>query len=124
MAFLLGLRGASGADFKLIVNPASGVDSLSATDVKGIFLETKKSLQPVLLKGGVAHEDFVKNVLGRSDSALNNYYRSLVFSGTGSIPKAFASDEEVVAYIAKTKGAIGYVSSAAALDGVKVLDVK
>jgi ABC-type phosphate transport system substrate-binding protein len=34
------------------------------------------------------------------------------------------SDAEVVAYVKKTKGAIGYVSDGASTDGVKILVVK
>jgi len=40
------------------------------------------------------------------------------------MPKAFASDAEIVAYVSKTKGAVGYVSSATDTAGVKVLSVK
>jgi TonB family protein len=39
------------------------------------------------------------------------------------MPKALRSDAEVVAYVAKTRGAIGYVSSTATLVGVKTLAV-
>jgi ABC-type phosphate transport system substrate-binding protein len=40
------------------------------------------------------------------------------------MPKSFGKDAEVVAYVAKTKGAIGYVSADADTAGVKVLDLK
>jgi ABC-type phosphate transport system substrate-binding protein len=40
------------------------------------------------------------------------------------MPKTLASDAEVAAYVAKTKGAIGYVSSAAGAAGVKTIEVK
>ena len=40
------------------------------------------------------------------------------------MPKSLASEAAVVAYVAQTKGAIGYVSSAAATAGVKTLEVK
>ena len=39
------------------------------------------------------------------------------------MPKELSSDAEVVAYVARTRGAIGYVSSAASTEGVKVLMV-
>jgi ABC-type phosphate transport system substrate-binding protein len=55
---------------------------------------------------------------------LQTYYRSLVFTGKASMPKTLAADTEVVAYVAKTKGAIGYVSASAATEGVKTLEVK
>ena len=66
----------------------------------------------------------MKEYVGKTDAALGIYDRSLVFTGKASMPKAFGSDAEVVAYIAKTKGAIGYVSAATASEGVKTLEVK
>ena len=81
-------------------------------------------MEPVLEKGGTAHEAFVKEYLGKNDSALQTYYRSLVFTGKASMPKTVAADADVVAYVAKTKGAIGYVSAGASTAGVKTLDVK
>jgi ABC-type phosphate transport system substrate-binding protein len=78
----------------------------------------------VLEKGGPAHEAFLKELLGKSDSALVTYYRSLVFTGKASMPKTFAADSEVVAYVSKTKGAIGYVAADASTEGVKTLEIK
>jgi len=40
------------------------------------------------------------------------------------MPNVVAGDEEMVAYVAKTKGAIGYVGSQASTAGVKTLEVK
>jgi ABC-type phosphate transport system substrate-binding protein len=117
------------ADVKVIANPSVAASSVSADDLKDIFLENKDSLNgssvvPVLEKGGPAHEAFLREYLGKSDSLLQTYYRSLVFTGKGEMPKVLASDAEVVAYVAKTKGAIGYVSSGANTEGVKILEVK
>jgi ABC-type phosphate transport system substrate-binding protein len=120
---------ARAADVKVIANPSVGASSVSADDLKSVFLEEKTSLSdgskvsPVLQKGGAAHEAFVKTYLGKTDDALQTYYRSLVFTGKGSMPKALGSDDEVVAYVAKTKGAIGYVSAGASATGVKTLEV-
>jgi ABC-type phosphate transport system substrate-binding protein len=118
------------ADLKLIANPSVDVSSISADEIKGVFLAAKTSLgdgshvEPVLEKGGTVHEAFVKEYLGKTDSALQTYYRSLVFTGKASMPKTLGTDAEVVAYVAKTKGAIGYVGAGAGTDGVKVLMVK
>ena len=54
---------------------------------------------------------------------MRTYYLGLVFTGKGSVPKEFGSDAEVVAYVARTRGAIGYVSVAASVEGVKTLVV-
>jgi len=123
--------GAAGyaSDVKIIVNSSVSAESISANELKSIFLATSTSLggshlEPVLEKGGPVHEAFVKEYLGKTDAALETYYRSLVFTGKGSMPKALASDAEVVAYVAKTKGAIGYVGAGAGTAGVKTLEVK
>jgi ABC-type phosphate transport system substrate-binding protein len=121
---------ASAADLKVIANPSVGASSVSADELKNVFLITKTSLsdgshvEPVLEKGGATHEAFVKEYLGKSDSALQTYYRSLVFTGKASMPKTLGADAEVVAYVAKTKGAIGYVGAGASTVGVKTLEVK
>jgi hypothetical protein len=124
------LARASAADLKVIANPSVGASSISADDLKGVYLATKASLsdgshaEPVLQKGGPVHEAFLKTYIGKTEAALETYYRSLVFTGKGSMPKALAGDAEVVSYVAKTKGAIGYVSSAVSTTGVKMLEVR
>ena len=121
---------ASAADIKVIANSSVGASSVSADELKGVFLATKTSLsdgihvEPVLEKGGPVHDAFVKECLGKTDAALQTYYRSLVFTGKASMPKTLGADAEVVAYVAKTKGAIGYVSADADTSGVKTLEVK
>jgi len=117
-------------DVKVIANSSVKAEGVSQDELKGVFLSTKTSLsdgshvEPVLLKSGAAHEAFLKEYVGKTGNALETYYRSLVFTGKGSMPKTLASDAEVVDYVAKTKGAIGYVSADAGTDGVKVLEVK
>jgi TonB family protein len=120
---------AAAGDFKIIANAGVKADTISAGDIKSIFLEEKISLgdgthvEPVLKKGGSGRDAFVEEFLGRSDDDLQMYYRTLVFSGKGSMPKTVRSDDEVVAYVAKTRGAIGYVAEATRADGVKTLSI-
>ncbi len=116
-------------EVNLIANPSVKADMVSAGEIKRIFLEESISLadgthvQPVLQKDGAIHEAFVQEFMGGTDDDLQNYYRALVFSGRGSMPKELGSDEEVVAYVEKTRGAIGYVSARTNTDGVKTLVV-
>ena len=127
---LASISSAQAADFKVIANSSVSASDVSVDDLKAVFLGTKTSLGegghvvPVLEKGGPAHEAFLSKCIGKTDSALSNYYRALVFTGNGSMPKMVASDTEVAEYVAKSKGAIGYVSPGAATPGVKVLEVK
>jgi len=120
---------AQAGNVKIIANPSVQAENISTAEVKSVFLEERNSLrdgthvEPVLSTGGPAHAAFLKEYLGQSGDSLQDYYRTLVFTGKGLMPKALPSDGEVVAYVARTRGAIGYVSSAAALDGVKTLTV-
>jgi hypothetical protein len=118
-----------GGDLKVIANSGMGDSAISAADLKLIYLQTKSSVsgthvEPVLAKGGAAHEAFLSQFVGKTDAALSAYYRSLVFTGKGAMPKVFATDEQVVAYVSKTKGAIGYVSASTETSGVATLEVK
>ena len=122
---IFGAMNSLAGDIKIIANPSVTVDTISEADIKRVFLE-KSSLggahvEPVLEKNGPVHMAFVKQYLGISDDDLQNYYRTLVFTGKGFMPKSLGTDADVVAHVARTRGAIGYVSSAANVEGVKTL---
>jgi TonB family protein len=116
-------------DVKIIANSSVKADVISAGELKSVFLEEKNSLadgthvEPVLRKGGRVHEAFLREYMGRTDADLQTYYRALVFTGRGSMPKELGSDVEVVAYVAGRRGAIGYVSAETNAEGVKTLAI-
>jgi TonB family protein len=116
------------ADIKAIANSSVKARTISLRELKSVFLEEMNSLdgvhvEPVFEKRGPAHEAFLREYLGRGDYELQRYYQTLVFSGRGSMPKAVGSDAEVVAYVAKTRGAIGYVSAGVTTQDVKILTI-
>jgi len=115
-------------DVKVIANPSVKAESISARELKSLYLEEKSSLngthvEPVIEKRGPAHEAFLRDYLGQTDDELQKYYEALVFTGRGSMPKTVSSDAEVIAYVAKTKGAIGYVGTSANAEGVRTLAI-
>lgn len=116
------------SDVKVIANASVNADVISAHELKNIFLGQENRLagahvEPVLEKNGPAHEAFLREYLRQNDSDLQAYYRALVVTGRGEMPKELGSDAEVVAYVARTRGAIGYVGVNVPVDGVKVLIV-
>jgi TonB family protein len=125
---LLGASAIAG-DVKVIVNPSVKAESISARELKSLYLEEKSSLngahvEPVIEKHGPAHEAFLRDYLGQTDDELQKYYQALVFTGRGMMPKSVSSDAEVVAYVAKTKGAIGYVGNSANVEGLRTLAIE
>lgn len=129
-ALLILASAAFPADLKIIVHPGVRVSTIAADELKAIFLMTKITLsdgthvEPVVLQGGPTHNAFLKTYLGRSDAALKTYYRSLIFTGKAPMPEFVNSDAQAVAYVAKNKRAISYVSASTDTTGVKVLQVK
>jgi ABC-type phosphate transport system substrate-binding protein len=117
------------ADVQIIANASVAAVELSAADVKEIFLGTKTSVAgsdvaPVLASGGAAHEAFLATYLGKSDQGLRNHFKTLVFTGKGSMPKSLTSDAEIVKYVAGTRGAIGYISGSADAGAAKKISVR
>jgi ABC-type phosphate transport system substrate-binding protein len=117
------------ADVQVIANPDVNVAALSANELKDIFLGSKtavggSSIEPVLRMSVPTHEAFLQAYIGKSDSALRNHFKTLVFTGKGTQPKAFSTDAEVLKYVLSTKGAIGYVSASADTGSAKKIQVK
>lgn len=118
------------ADIKIIVNASVKVSALSREQLQRVFLLKSNSLpdgtqvEPVLTTGSPAYQLFLKEYLGKSDAALSTYYRSLVFTGKALMPKTVDSDLEVVAYVARTKGAVGFVNASTQTEGVRSVMIR
>lgn len=91
--------------------------SLSPRDVTDIFLGRKRTLgdgsriRLAVLKSGSVHNAFLAEYLGKSEKQFQRYWRNLVFSGRGMMPKVFSSEEKLAAYVATQKGIVGYLSN-------------
>jgi hypothetical protein len=113
----------------IIANKSVKSSDVSAADLKDVFNGDKNSFSdgshvvPVTLKEGPVHEAFLKKYVGKTDSAFRAAWRSLVFSGQGSMPKTFDTEAALTDYVAATPGAVGYVGKAPP-DTVKQLTVK
>jgi ABC-type phosphate transport system substrate-binding protein len=114
----------------IIANPNVKANTVSVDEVHDVFTGAGSNLKdgsrvvPVTLKSGATHEAFLKMFVGRNDTAFRAMWRGLVFSGEASMPRTYVSEEELVAYVAKTPGAIGYVSKGTSTTGVKILAVR
>jgi ABC-type phosphate transport system substrate-binding protein len=113
----------------VVVNPNVKISEVSSNDLRDVFNGDKSSLGgvhvvPVTLKGGPAHEAFLKAHVGKSDSAFRASWRSLVFTGQGSLPKSFETEAALIDYVAATPGAVGYVSRSTNREKVKTLVVR
>ena len=113
----------------VIANPSVKASDVSKNDLKDVFTGASTSLAganvvPILLKAGTAHEEFLQVYIGKNDTAYRAGWRSLVFSGQGSMPKSLDTDTAVVEFVAHNAGAIGYIGKATPHEGVKVLSIR
>jgi ABC-type phosphate transport system substrate-binding protein len=114
----------------IITNTAVKLVDISKTDLADIFTGAANSFSdgsravPATLKAGALHEAFLKQYIGKKDLLFRGDWRVLVFSGKATMPKAFATEEELVEYVASVPGAIGYVTVAPRNPQVKSLRVR
>ncbi len=113
----------------VIANNSVKTSEVSKNDLKDVFTGASTSLGggsvvPVLLKAGAANEEFLQAYIGKNDAAYRAGWRSLVFSGQGTMPKSLDGDAAVVEFVSHNGGAIGYIGKASPHEGVKVLNVK
>jgi len=110
--------------FKVIVNSSVSDRTLSRSKLTRIFLKQDATFpggtpaSPVdLAASSPIREAFSKAVLGRGAGPVKTYWQQQVFAGRSSPPPQKSSDAEVVAFVASTPGAIGYVASDVPLSG-------
>lgn len=117
------------SDVIVIANPSVTEDSLSARDVRDVFLGSRARLRsgavtPVLQREGAAHEAFLSAYIGRTPVQFQTHWRNIVFTGRGRALASFDSETDLVEYVQETSGAIGYISASTPHDGVKVIAVE
>jgi ABC-type phosphate transport system substrate-binding protein len=118
------------ADFIVVVHPGVPVDSLNKEDLKAILLGDKtewsngKPIKIVVLEEGAAHKAFLQEVLGKTPVQFDNYWKKLVFTGKAAAPKTFSDSQQLIDFVSKQAGAIGYAAPSAASTSVKTVKVE
>ncbi len=54
---------------------------------------------------------FLKNYVKKTPIQYNNYWKKLVFSGKGIMPKMFDTPPKVLEFVSNTEGAISFISA-------------
>lgn len=121
---------AQDGSFRVIVNSSNPSGSLRSAYVSKLFLgKTRRwdqgaAVAPVDRSArSSVRAKFSRSVHNKSVGAVKSYWQQMIFSGRGVPPLVLHSDAEVVAYVKRNPGAIGYVSSSASLNKVKVVEI-
>ena len=111
--------------YKVIVNVANPIDALNKAEAARLFLSRTtwnggEPVQPVdLVSTSSVREEFSREVLGMSSSAAAQQWKR----ASSEAPPSVATDREVLAFVRLKRGAIGYVSASANVQGVKVISI-
>ncbi len=124
------VTGAAHADVLVIANKNVKDASIAKADLKEIFLGKKvrwtdnTKIRFVTLKDSGPHEAFVKTYINKSAKQYSNYWRKMVFTGKGKIPKSFATSAELIEHVSGTSGSIGYIDPGTTPANVNTINVQ
>ena len=123
--------GAQDAQFRVVVNAANPVTTLSRDQVSRLFLKkvtTWSSGRPVMLvdqaESSPVRREFTKTVHRKEVSSVKSYWQTMIFAGRAVPPSEKPSDADVISFVSANPNAIGYVSAEAPLGpGLRVVTV-
>lgn len=121
----------SGPAYLLIVNADNPTTAVDRRFVVDCFLKRAtrwyhdEAIHPVDLEpDSPTRRRFSEEVLSRSVAAVKSYWQQMIFSGHGVPPPELDRDDQVVEFVRRNNGALGYVSPTATLVGVKIISVR
>jgi len=116
------------AELVVVANPKSGVDKLSRDEVVNIFLGRFRQLPsglsalPTDLPAAQPERAvFYRQLVSKELSEINSYWARLVFSGRTVPPRQATSTDDLLGWVAKTPGSLGYVERARVDARVKIV---
>ena len=117
--------------YRVIVHPDNPLTAVEQPFLRDAFLRKATRwpndtvIYPVDQRpGSAARSRFTEELLRRSVGAVKAYWQQQIFSGRDVPPPEFAGDDQVVAYVRKHPGAIGYISGTFPLAGVRIVHVR
>ncbi len=119
------------AAFVVIVNPTNVVGVLDRKFVEEAFLKkishwsNDEAITPVdLAPSSPVRRRFSEEILNRSVEAVKGYWQQRIFAGRDVPPPELETDEDVVRYVLRHPGAVGYVAPTTQLGGARVVAVR
>ena len=99
----------------VVVNPASGIETLSRNDVINIFLGRFRQLptgvaaQPIDLPVSQSRAQFYRSLVNKEPAEINAYWARLVFSGRTSPPLQTEHADDALKALHANLGGVAYL---------------
>lgn len=117
--------------FRVVVNKANPVSSLTRAELSAIFMRRVRSwpdgteIRPLDQRVEArVRERFSRAVHGKNVAYVIRYWQRLIFAGRGIPPPEVPSAAAVIRLVSANRGAIGYIDDATPIAGeLKVIEV-
>jgi ABC-type phosphate transport system substrate-binding protein len=117
--------------YAVIVHPDNPTPTLTAKDLKMIFLGEKTTwpdgqvLKVAVLKNGEVHKEFMKDIVKLSPLKFSIHWKQKIFTGSATVSHInfFKSEDQVKEYVKNNPTAIGYISVDSVDDTVKEIKI-
>jgi ABC-type phosphate transport system substrate-binding protein len=130
LALLLSAPALAEDGFKVIANLEVSSDGLTRAQLSDIFLKRATTwpggarvVPADLAEELPAFNAFCQAIHNKPGSLIRNFWKRVAASGQDTPPTVRGSDEEMLAFVRTTRGAVGYVSAGASTAGVKTIRV-
>ena len=118
-------------DYAVIVHSSNPIRSITAKDLKKIFLGEKttwpdgQQIKMAVFKTGDLHKTFLQDIVKISPLKFANQWKQKIFTGTGTGTHInfFKTGEKVKEYIKSNPTAIGYISGSSVDDTIKKIEI-
>jgi ABC-type phosphate transport system substrate-binding protein len=131
LALAVGHSAGAEETYRIVVHPKNPVVAVDRATLARVFLKkiaTWDDGTPVTAidqeRTAAVRGSFSRDVHKKDADAIAAYWATLVYSGRDTPPAVKRSDDEVIEFVRRNPGAVGYVSSTATPDGVKVIGVR
>ena len=130
LCLLVFSSGVTWADILIIANQNVPETTVTKKDLQAMFLgkrvqwKDNTAIHPVTVKEAELHKAFLKQYVKKSFAKWNAHWKRMVFTGNGTPPKQFATQQELLEYVATTTGAIGYVDNGPSIENVTTIAVR
>ena len=114
----------------VIANKNVNQSQLTKQEIQDIFLgdkttwNTGRHIVVVTLGPGAVHDEFIELYVKKTSAGFSRYWRRLLMTGRSRIPICFETENELLDYVAKTDGAIGYISPELLNETVKKIPIQ
>ena len=117
-------------EIALVVNPENSLSGITWRAAERIFLNKKtewnqgEHIHAVINNDPEVYAAFCRQILKKTPLQYLLYRKRMLFNGTGIPPLVMNNDEEVKAYVASSKDAIGFIRKDSLDSSVKQLVIR